>query len=83
MTRKQAKAIGLGCQTDVEMATGFKLQDAVLLNDCVSSAAICSSCHLATSKLQLFQKNDEREGLSLFLKCTACDAVTHCQQVSV
>ena len=60
------------------MATGFKLQDAVPLNDCISSAAICSSCRSATSKLQLFQKNNEREGLSesLFLKCTACDTVT-------
>ena len=78
MTRKQAKAVGLGCQTDVEMATGFKLQDAVLLNDGISSAAICSSCHLATSKLQLFQKNDERKGLpeSLFSTRSACDAVT-------
>ena len=69
-TRKQAKDVGLGCQTNVEMATGLKLQDAVLLNDCISSAAICSSCRSATSKLQLFQKNNEREGLSesLFLK---------------
>ena len=78
MTRKQAKAVGLGCQANVEMATGFKLQDAVLLNDCISSAAICSSCRSATSQLQLFQKNNERKGLSesLFLKCTSCDAVT-------
>ena len=38
MTRKQAKAVGLGCQTNIEMATGFKLQDAVLLNDCISRA---------------------------------------------
>ena len=78
MTREQAKVVGLGCQCDVEMATGFKLQDAVLLNDCISSAAICSSCRSATSKLELFQKNNEREGLSesLFLKCTACDTVT-------
>ena len=78
MTRKQAKAVGLGWQTNIEMATGFKLQDAVLLNDCISSAAICSSCHLSTSKLQLYQNNDEREGLSesLFLKCTACGVVT-------
>ena len=78
MTRKQAKAVGLGWQTNIEMATGFKLQDAVLLNDCISSTAICSSCHLSTSKLQLYQNNDEREGLSesLFLKCTACGVVT-------
>lgn len=84
MTREQAKFVRLGCQCDVEMATGFKLQDAVLLNDCISSAAICSSCRYATSKLQLFQKNNER-GLSesLFLKCTACDTVTLCQPVTV
>ena len=54
MTREQAKVVGLGCQSDVEMAIGLKLQDAVLLNDCISSAAICSSCRSATSKLQLF-----------------------------
>ena len=78
MTCKQAKAVGPGCQTNIEMATGFKLLDAVLLNVCISSVAICSSCHLSTSKLQLYQNNDEREGLSesLFLKCTACGVVT-------
>ena len=78
MTREQAKVAGLECQSDVEVATEFKLQDVVLLNDCISSAAICSSSRSATSKLQLFQKNNEREGLSesLFLKCTACDTVT-------
>ena len=80
MTREQAKVVGQGCQSDVEMATGFKIKDAVLLNDCISSAAMCSSCRSATSKLLklLFQKNNEREGLSesLFLKCTACDTVT-------
>ena len=67
MTRKQAKAVGFGCQTNIEMATRFKLKDAVL--DCISSAAICSLCHLSISKLQLYQNNDEREELSesLFL----------------
>ena len=78
LTRKQAKDIGLGCGTNVEIATGFKVQNAVLLNDCISDAAICSSCRLASSKLQFYQKNNEREGLceSLFLKCTACDVET-------
>jgi hypothetical protein len=73
LTRKQAKDIGQKTfqRTNVEIATGFKVQpDAVLLNDCISDAAICSSCRLASSKLQFYQKNNEREGLceSLFLK---------------
>ena len=33
LTRKQARKVGLG-STDVEMAKGFKLQNAILLNDC-------------------------------------------------
>ena len=62
----------------VEMATGFKIQDAVLLSECISTAAICSSCHQPTSKLQLYQRNGEREGLSesLFLKCSSCEVET-------
>ena len=78
LTRKHAKDIGLGSVCDVEMATGFKLQNAVLLNDCISTAAICSSCRKPTSKLSLYQTNSAREGLSesLFLKCSICEVVS-------
>lgn len=78
LTREHAKKVGLGSVPDVEMAKGFRVQDAVLLNDCISTAAICSSCRKATSKLRLYQKNSEREGLSesLFLKCSSCEVVT-------
>jgi hypothetical protein len=78
LTRKQAKKVGLGLIPDVEVAKGFKIQDAILLNDCISTAAVCSSCRKATSKLRLYQKNSEREGLSesLFLKCSYCKVET-------
>lgn len=78
LTREQARKVGLGSACDAEIATGFKIQDAVLLSDCISAAAVCSSCRKATSKLKLYQRNSEREGLSesLFLKCSSCDVVT-------
>ena len=78
MTREQAKNVGLGSTSDIEIANGFKIQDAVLLSDCISTAAVCSSCRKATSTLKLYQKNNEREGLSesLFLKCSSCEVVT-------
>lgn len=78
LTREQARKVGLGSACDAEVATGFKIQDAVLLSDCISAAAVCSSCRKATSKLKLYQRNSEREGLSesLFLKCSSCDVVT-------
>ena len=44
LTSKQVRKVGLGSTTDVEMAKGFKLQDAIPLNECISTAAICSSC---------------------------------------
>ena len=50
----------------------------MLLDECVSNAAICSLCRSAGSKLQLYQRNDEREGLSeaLLLKCSSCTVET-------
>ena len=77
LTREKARQVGLGPLPDVEIAKGFKLQDATLLNDCISKAAICSSCRKASSRLALNQKNNERKGLSesLFLKCS-CEAET-------
>ena len=60
LTREQARKVGLGSSRDVEIATGFKIQDATLLSDCISAAAICSSCRKATSKHKLYQKKSER-----------------------
>lgn len=78
LTREQAKKVGLGSTPDVEMAKRFKLQDAIILNDCISTAEICSSCRKPNSKLGLYQNNSAREGLSesLFLKCSACKVMT-------
>ena len=78
LTREKAREVGLEPLPNIEIAKGFKLQDATLLNDCISKAAICSSCRKASSRLSLYQKNNEREGLSqcLFLKCSCCEAET-------
>ena len=79
LTREKAREVGLGPLPNIEIAKGFKLQDATLLNDCISKAPICSSCRKASSRLALYQKNNERKGLSesLFLKCSCCGAETH------
>lgn len=78
MTRERARKVGLGSVANVEVAHGVKIQDAQLLSDCISSAAVCSSCRKATSKLSLYQSNTERNGLAeaLFLKCCECQVVT-------
>ena len=78
LTSKQARKVGLGSTPDVEMAKGFKLQDAPILNDCISTAANCSPCRKPNSKLELYQNNCARAGLSesIFLKCSACKVVT-------
>ena len=34
----------LGSTSHTESASGFKLQDASLLKECISSASICSAC---------------------------------------
>ena len=75
LTRRNANNVGMGSSPQVEAATGFKLQDAVLLTECISVAAICSSCKIPGSKLKHFQRNDQREGLaeSLFMKCSSCE----------
>ena len=80
-TRKKAKHIGVGLSSQVQHTVGFKLQDAVILSECISTAAICSLCQRAGSKLQLFQRNAEREGLSesLFLRCSLCTVETPLQ----
>ena len=68
----------MGPLPDIEIAKGFKLQDATVLNDCISKVAICRSLRQASSRLGLYQKNNERERLfeSLFLKCSCCKGET-------
>ena len=76
ITRQKARKLGFTeAQASVEKAHGFKLQDAVLLSECISAAATCSSCKSPSSQLQLFQDNSKRDGLAehLFLKCSHCN----------
>ena len=73
MTRSQSSFL----KSDVvntEKAHGFKLQDAELLSECISTSAICSLCRDPGSKLQLFQENSKRDGLAetLYLVCSSC-----------
>ena len=75
LTRKKSNSVGLGvASANDQVASGFKLQDATLLNDCIASAAICSSCRKPQSKLELYQHELQREGLAkcLFLRCSIC-----------
>lgn len=78
VTRRNAREVRLGSTPDTEVANGFKIQDASLLSECISAAAICNSCKKSSSKLQLFQRNDKEDGLSesLFLKCSFCEVET-------
>ena len=78
ITREKVREVGLRSLPNIQIAKGFKLQDATLLNDCISKAAIYSSCRKASTRLALYQKNNERERLfeSLFLKCSWCKAET-------
>ena len=78
-TRETSDRLGLGsCKRQRVPAHGYKLQDANLLSDCISSAAICSSCRNPKSKLQLYQCDSQKEGLaeSLLLICSLCDKKT-------
>ena len=75
LTRSKTKKLGLAKDGEAsEAARGYKLQDAALLSEVISAAAICSSCRRSDSKLQLFQNNLLRNGLSehLFIECDKC-----------
>ena len=74
LTRTKSKKLGLSKDAEDSEAHGFKLQDATLLSECVSAATICSSCRKSDSKLQLFQRDKSRDGLSeyLYLQCSLC-----------
>ena len=53
--------------------------DSTFLQDCISIAAICSSCKSPKSKLELWQDDSKRAGLNafLFMKCTLCKHVVY------
>ena len=74
LTRAKRKSTGLSESVSEEVASGFKLQDAKLLGECIATAAICSNCQKPQSKLSLFQRDTQREGLaeSLFLRYSIC-----------
>jgi hypothetical protein len=78
LTRTKTKTLGLGSTCHTDSASGFKLQDASLLKECISSGAICSACRDPKSKLQLFQNNRSREGVAehLYLQYSICEAQT-------
>ena len=74
MTREKRKSIGLrGKSSDREFASGYKLQDATLLSECIATAAVYSNSRKPQLKLQLFQRDCQRGPAdSLFLWCPLC-----------
>lgn len=73
LTRNSTRKLGL-TNVDIAEAHGYKLQDSTLLSNCISAAAICSSCRSPNSKLKLYQDTKKRDGLkeNLFLLCSEC-----------
>ena len=78
LTREKAVNVGLGSTSKMKAATGYKLQDAVLWNQCMLVAAICSVCRKSDSRLQLYERNSDRDGLAecLVMKCELCQHET-------
>ena len=78
LTREKAVSVGLGLTSKMKAATGYKLQDAVLWNQCMSVAAICSVCRKPDSRLQLYERNSDRYSLAecLIMKCELCQHET-------
>ena len=73
MTRKRSFELGHGTNLrTIVKGHSNKIMDATLLQDCISETAICSNCQSKKSKLELWQDDGKRSGLSekLFLKCT-------------
>ena len=75
-TRGLRRQLGMldSAQPQIEPAAGIKLQDFTLLQECLNVAAICASCKSSKSKLRIFQKNNEWNGLAetLFIRCVKC-----------
>eukprot|EP00794_Sanderia_malayensis_P019336 gene19336-21256_t len=78
ITRNVGKRIGLSrCKpSKIEKASGNKIQDFSLLQQCLESFAICSKCKSAKSNLKIFQVNKKKRGLGehMFIKCSNCKA---------
>lgn len=81
LTRNKTISVGLRVASGNvdQVASGFKLQDATLLSECIASAAICSSCRNPQSRLKLYQRDYQREGLAecLLLRCSICSHETN------
>ena len=76
-TRASSKKVGMSKPaTNFEEASGFKIQDFSLLQQCLDTSAICSKCKSAKSNLKIFQVNKKRKGLGeyMFIKCSNCGA---------
>ena len=60
----------------IEEACSNKIQDFSILNQCLQSFAMCSSCKSAKSRIILMQVNQKKMGLAefLFRQCTHCGA---------
>ena len=63
--------------TKFEEASGFKIQDFSLLQQCLFvffCSAICSKCKSAKSNLKIFHDNNKRKRLGeyMFIKCSNC-----------
>ena len=60
----------------IEEACSNKIQDFSILNQCLQSFAMCSSCKSAKSRIILMQDNQKKMGLAefLFRQCTHCGA---------
>ena len=63
---------------------GFKIQDQQLLANCITKAAICSSCKKPDSRLVLYEEKGKRQGLAekLFLECSLCQATAELETSS-
>ena len=60
--------------TKFEEASGLKIQDFSLLQQCLGASAICSKCKSAKSNMKIVQDNNKRKGLGeyMFIKCNNC-----------
>ena len=77
ITRAFSKRIGLSKpKAHIEEASGVKIQDFSLFQQCLETFAVCSKCKSSKSNLKIFQDNKKRKGLGeyFFMKCSHCGA---------
>ena len=75
MTRKKSFELGHGTNIKTIVKGDInKILDVTLLQVCITTPAICSHSKSKQRKLELWQDDAKRNGLSekLFLKCTLC-----------